>query len=187
MNPIELFHKNGKSAGVFYCYKCHRVAKSKDAAEECCTPTLCKFCGKPCRQYHTCCDDCSKSQSVKAEQERFDKAEKLTKWDGWVFSDGLGFHNGFAESVSDLLDQLDDDEAPEYVWACDPVNFAVASIDDVIRPILENEAAYEGFDSDHLNGIDELKAAIDQFNESNKHIVSYVPNFKKAVLIQKQN
>ena len=186
MNATELFHQDGKSAGVFYCSECRNVAKNSDDADKCCKPTLCQHCGKPSgHRFWTCCDACSKLKSIQAEQDRFDKAKKLTEWDGWVFSEGLGFREGFFESLSDLLDQLEDDEVPKYVWACDPDHFAFARVDDVIRPILENESAYEGFDSDDLSGIEELKAAIEKFNEANKHIVSYIPNFKMAVLINK--
>lgn len=186
MNAIELFHADAKSAGVFYCAKCRYVARSKDDADKCCEPTKCRYCGKPSgRQHWLCCDACQKINDEKKESERFQKAKKVTEWDGWVYLDGTG-RDGFSESVAEFRENWEDDhecdELPEYVWACKQNHFAVADVSDITERIADN--AYEDFEPDDLNGLDELKSAIEKFNEANKDIVSYEPDYNIAVLLK---
>jgi len=75
----------------------------------------------------------------------------------------------------------DDDEKPKYVWACKKNFFAVADVSDITERIADN--GYEDFDPDDLNGLDDLKAAIEKFNEANKDVVSYEPDYGVAILL----
>ena len=52
---------------------------------------------------------------------------------------------------------------------------------------VDEDEAYEDFDCDEILGVDELKAAIEAFNLANKHHVSYVPDYTKAVIIDKED
>lgn len=38
MNATELFHSDGKTAGVWYCAECRVVHKDQPGAEQCCKP-----------------------------------------------------------------------------------------------------------------------------------------------------
>jgi hypothetical protein len=67
------------------------------------------------------------------------------------------------------------------VWSCKKNHFAVADVSDITERICDN--AYEGFDPDDLNGLDELKAAIEKFNDANKDVVSYEPDYGLAILL----
>ena len=104
----------------------------------------------------------------------------MTTWDGWIF-DG----NDFYESVEDMLDMLDGDgrESPEYVWSCKPDYFVKADVGDITEQMADR--AYEDWDPETLNGLDELKVALDRFNEANKHVCSYSPDYSKAIILTK--
>lgn len=182
MNATELFHKDGRTAAVWYCDKCRLVKRTEQEAAQCCLPNIC-VCGKECRNYYTVCDACLALKRERREQERFEKAEKVTQWDGWVFLDGYGYNNGYAETIEEMMDYFDDEglERPKYVWACHAIPFAKASYGDIEERICEN--AYEDFEPENLKGREELKAAIQNFNELNKNIVSYTPDYTKAILI----
>jgi hypothetical protein len=185
MNATELYLKDGRTAGIFFCGQCRIVASSRTFAEDCCQNYKCESCGKDTggRSY-TKCATCINAERKAKEAERFAKAEKLTKWDGWVFCEGLGVGNGFFESIEDMISDIgeDGDESlPEYVWACEANHFVCADVSDITERIADN--AYEDFDVDDLGGLDELSAAIDKFNEVNKDVVSYEPDYTKAVLL----
>lgn len=188
MNAVELFHKDGHSAGVYYCGECRQVHSSNHTIEECCKPYKCKQCGEECKQYHTICDACERVEIARKERERFEKAEKVaeSEWDGWVYCEGTG-NDGFSESVDALIESCKDDEidVPEYAWVCNPKQFATLDIDDIKSLISDRQEAYRDFDPDDLNGLEDLKKALDAFNEANAAIVSYSPDYKRAVIIKK--
>lgn len=186
MNAIELYHQDGKSAGIFYCSSCRHVKRTEGEANECCTPTKCRYCGKESgRQHYLACESCDRANQAKKEEERFEKARKLTEWDGWVYLDGTG-NNGYSESISDFWDNWESDhdeadEKPAYVWACKENHFAVVDISYITDRI--DDDAYEDFNTDGLKGLEELKAAIEKFNEANKDVVSYEPDYGIAILL----
>ena len=185
MNAQELFLSSGKSAGVWYCEKCRIVHRERDQAEQCCGVRKCA-CGKECNPHYTSCDSCMEVREMQRERERFEKSEKLTSWDGPVFCEGYG-NDGYHESVESLLDEIEDNRDgddfvdPEYCWACDKVQFVQASIDDITSR-MEGDMP-EDFDTHDLNGLPELQAALDAFNEANKDQVSWQINYKKSVLL----
>jgi hypothetical protein len=186
MNATELYLKDGRSAGVFYCEKCKIVHRTTAEADQCCMPYHCKGCGKETQRYVNICSACFNKQQDKKEAERFAKAAKITKWDGWVYVEGLGYQNGYFQSVEDLIDYLTDEEDgnyPQYAWTCSANHFVNAEISDITERIGDN--AYEDFNTEDLNGLQELKAAIAKFNDANKDAVSYTPDYTTAVLIEK--
>lgn len=189
MNAIELYHQDGKSACVFYCAQCRHVKRTKEEADKCCEPTKCQYCGKETgRQYSFACDSCDRENQAKKEADRFEKAKKLTEWDGWVYLDGTG-RDGYSESLSDFWDNWEndhdeDDKKPAYVWACKKDHFAVVDVSDITERIADD--GYDDFDVDDLNGLDDLKAAIEKFNEANRDVVSYEPDYGVAILLNGQ-
>lgn len=187
VNAIELFHKDGRSAGVWHCEKCRIVAPSQEQAEACCRPYKCTGCGAECERYHTLCRVCVEAKQEQQERERFDKAEKLTEWDGWVYSDGRGFQDGYFDSLDDFMEFVLEEgiEPPNYVWACKSEAFACIDVDHVLEHIEQN--GYDDFDSDTLKGIPELKAALNAFTEANKDVLSYTPDYSTAVLLTQPN
>lgn len=186
MNATELYLKDGKSAGIFYCEKCRCVAGSQVLAEQCCKDYLCSKCGKDVgSRSWLVCDACRAADEIAKEHERFEKAEKLTTWDGWVYLEGIG-SEGFSQSLSDFYDNWADEhdeggELPKYVWACKVNHFVNADVSDITDRMADE--AYEDWDADTLDGLDELKAALAKFNEVNAAVCSYQPDYSKAILL----
>lgn len=185
MNVTELFHADGRSAAVFYCGKCRIVHRTQAIAEQCCAVTLCEVCGAPAEQYRTVCSACGRAREVQREAERFAKAEKVTDWDGWIFWDGTGFNEGFFSSVEDLEEYLAGDGMqfpPAYVWTCKKIQLVSRIFDRISDYISEN--AYEDWDTSHLSGLPEFKAAVEAFEAANKDQVSWEPSYKQALLLE---
>jgi hypothetical protein len=192
MNATELFHQDGRTAGVFYCGECRHVARTREQADGCCAPYKCTRCGVdvPRKNFRTVCPPCEEAKRQEKEAARFAAAEKVTEWDGWIYSEGHGHSDGYFRDPSELREWIEEDsdegaEMPAYVWTCTEESFARTSMDQITDPISEN--AYEDFDCDSLEGIDALQSAIDAFNEANKRIVSYLPNYKRALILGKSN
>jgi hypothetical protein len=185
MNAIELFRADGTPTGIYHCEKCRIVHRTKQFADKCCAPLLCA-CGAGCPQYYTACDECRRKKYVEKERARFEAAEKVTEWSGAVFSDGYGLNEGYFSSVADFLDywasEHDEEELPEYVWTCDSHSFCQLNYDHIIENATQE--SYDDWDRDEIEGAEALKAAIETFNEVNKHHVSWEPNFKRALLLK---
>jgi len=189
MKATELFHANGKTAGVWYCSECRIVRKTQQEAEECCKPKICTRCKTAeCQEYRTVCKLCNDIIDREREEERFAKAEKVTEWNGPVYSDSHDIGNeGYAENIEEALDWLEcmseDGKIPEYVWTCNERPICHLNFDSIIES--STSEAYEGWETENLNGLEELEAAIEKFNELNKDDVCWLPNYKKALLIKK--
>lgn len=186
MNAQELFLASGRSAGVWFCEQCRTVQKSRELADKCCTPNKCRHCGNDCEKYWTACKNCLDADSVEKERQRFEKAEKVREFDGMVFLEGFGFQNGYFDSVADFIDWWegehgDDVKMPEYVWACTSRPSCRIDLDRVIEDATQD--AHDEYDPEKLTGVDELRAAIDRFNEVNKADKTWTPDFKIAVLL----
>ena len=190
MNPIELFVKSNDAhspAGLFFCEKCRLVARSLQAAQQCCTNYVCSSCGTDTGgQSFTKCDACRLEDDKKLEQARFAAAEKVSakNYDGWVYLDGTG-NEGFSESIDSFLDWWSDetsDAPPAYVWACKPTAFAKIDIGDLIETI--EEAGWPDFDGHYsLKGLADLDVALKKFNAANADIKSFEPDISKAVTL----
>ena len=181
-NPhaIELYHQDGRSAGIFYCSKCRCVAKTEGEANTCCGEKLCK-CGKPTiSKYQAQCHDCwiweHRETETKKEWERFEKARKITPAE---YSGEMVFHEDHYYN-----DEKEIEPAPEYVWATKNVGLTKASTQDVTERILDN--AWDEAEESDLNGIDELAAAIMAFNEANQSIPVYLPDYSTAIVLTPQ-
>jgi len=203
MNALELFHQDGRSAGVHYCAECRHVSKTKEIADACCLPLSCTRCGVdvPRKNFRTVCHPCEEIKQAEREATRFAAAEKVTDWDGWIYCDSpQGNNDGYYRDVGDLEDYIacetpdaetlatmDEEERagllvlPPYVWTCDPEQFASVSFHALMERI--NDNSYDEFDIDTLRGMDELEAACKAFNTLNAGTCSWGPNYKRALLL----
>ncbi len=144
---------------------------------------MCETCGvAPVKQHYSKCDSCCEKALRQKEAERFEAAEKVTAWHGWVYYEGFG-RDGYSESIDELLEEIKDEGAdmPSYVYTCDPAQFVNASISDITERIIDQ--AWEDFEVSDLKGLDALKKAIDEFNEANSGLVVYNENQNRALLI----
>jgi hypothetical protein len=175
-----------------------------EQAESCCADYKCTYCGVdvPRKNFRHACSSCIAEKEREKEAARFAAAEKVTEWDGWLYSDEIqGYKDGYYADVGELMDyiadntpdaeemaELKEDELaeipklPEYLWTCDEERFATASLDSIMENI--SDRGYEDFDTADLKGTEELGAAIDAFNAANAGIVSYSPNYKKALILE---
>jgi hypothetical protein len=187
MKSKQLFHEDGKPSGVWYCGECGRIHRNAGFAASCCD-WRCSKCGQPAPKGWTICDPCRAKQDDAKERAQFDAAEKVTEWDGWVFCDGMDYNNGFFEGIAEFLDFCEDESEPgvghnlpEYVWTCKANHFVKVDCGDITERMADS--AYEDWDPDDLNGIPELTSALAAFVAANKDVVSYAPDYTKAVLL----
>lgn len=190
MNIFQLYRQSGESVNVWVCGKCGKVGWNQQVAEKCCLPHTCRTCGK--EEQLSECWECSKKRHAKKELDRYEKAEKVTTWDGWVFCDeGFGYQDGYFKSVSSLLGYITDHNAdqddplltPEYAWTCQKRQFVSVDAEDIYERIENDESAYEDFERGSLNGTEELETALLAFAKANEDLVSYYPDYSKAVLL----
>ena len=172
-----------KETKLRYCTTCmHTHMEHRDTCWTCgpwfCTRCKCEM---PDRHY-TACKACLLEESEFQESVRFSAAEKLTEWDGPVY-DGSEFY----ASIEDMIEAKDCDgiDVPEYVWACD-----LAPVVNLNKDMLTDEGVvqepYDDFNPDDIVIPELMTKAIEEFNEANKHLVSWSPNFKKAVVINQE-
>lgn len=118
-------------------------------------------------------------QSERRDAARFEKAAKLDTWEGWV-TDG----DTYWDSVETYLDQREDNDWEHtYLWVAVPQR-VIPHLD--VGDIVEHwvtDRGWEDMDTDDLEGVKELQAALDHFVEINKMVVSYVPDYTRAVLL----
>ncbi len=197
MNAQELYQKDGKPTGVYFCGTCRVVHSTQAAADACCVTPTCRECGSDkVRPHLFLCPTCANLDRDRRESEkeklRFEAAEKIQEqdWDGWVCCEGISHQDGYFQSTGELRDYLawsaDDgaeENVPEYVWACKKNAFVKVGLDDIMR-VFEDEG-WEDFDSDDVHGKKELEAALQAFMEANKDVVSYLPDYTKAILLKR--
>lgn len=126
------------------------------------------------------------------EKEQFDRAEKLKEedWSGPVYCDGYGWNDGYFNDLADFYDTVNDQNEyegdntlPKFVWTCNVTPTINLNIDQILESQMEE--AHESFDYRDLHGLDELRAAVDKFNKLNEANVSWTPNYKKCVILNK--
>jgi hypothetical protein len=183
MHPTELFNPDHTSAELYRCGKCQVVHHNLLHAEECCGTYKCRECGTDTGGRHTLlCQACQAEKERRLEAHRFERAEKITTWDGWVHLPNTG---RFAPNLQDLLGYLPPNYVhPTYVWTCTGEQFAHVSLDQIIEQMSDN--AYEDFQFADLKGVPELIAALEAFNEANKDNPTgriYHPDYTRALLV----
>jgi len=154
---------------AFKCLNCNKVYLKEDIAKDCCAPKFCQSCGKQLNNYMLKCDSC-------IEKQRFEKAEKLNEWEGKVY------HNDeYYDSVEEFIESCEDNEneIPEYIYVAEPRKWKGLNID--LDSQLEDE--YEDA-IENIVEITELEEFLKKWNEK-QNIISFVPNFKKVVMIKK--
>lgn len=179
---IELYKKDGATAGIYYCSECRAVFKTEPEAKNCHGERLCG-CGEPITErYRSKCSACQakdwREEEVEREDDRFEKAKKIPadQYDGEM----VYANDKYYESVDDALDGYLEGQEPEYVWACKNVGVQRADLEDITEHIVEN--MWEDADSSDLNGLDELQTALDAFNEANRSIRVWGPDYSTAIL-----
>jgi len=193
MNAIQLTRSdNGRDMPLWVCEKCNQWSQSKGCADLCCAP--CETCGKPAeRGSMGQCSDCRWREFNARERAKLEKlaaeAKRDPDWSGWVYSDDYhGGNDGYFESVEEFVERVEDDFArdpmtprPAYVWATVARRIVNIGVDDVLGLITEDRP--EDFETSDCNGLNELKAALEAFNNANQDLM-YEPDRRIIVPIK---
>jgi len=128
------------------------------------------------------------AQSARRDAQRLEKADKIlwSLWDGWVTDD-----DRYWESVGEYLDEVsegddpltDDNAQVAYLWAARP-QVVIHDLDasDVVEHLV-CDRGWEDMGIDDLNGVKELQSALDAFVKANETVVSYTPDYTKAIIL----
>lgn len=191
MNAYYLHKPDGTKTEVSACGICGQIAGKGnfDISQKCCT---CYECGailgpeeKSTRAlYHR---DCENKRHAVIEMKRLEKAELVTDYSGPVYCEGVpggSFGDGYFSDIGELEDMLndapDDTGRPEFAYCCTSSSAAHLSTDSILESATE-EAFEDAIDS--LSGVDELRAAVDAFNEANKDVLSWDWDMKRKVAV----
>jgi hypothetical protein len=196
MNAQQLYRADGTATSVWSCSKCGRPA-TQDLAEKCC---ICKYCGKEVGdeiERHFACLDAKQSQN---RADRLANAELVENWDGPVFWENAPFEGdlgeGFFDSLAELIEEYQEWEPdpddygegqpipslPERVHLCEIVPFKGIDMGRIVEDLTEEMFEDAG---DHLVALDPLEKAIQNFNKANEALVTYRPDYRRAVLVPK--
>ncbi|MCK5616289.1 hypothetical protein KAR91_81255 [Candidatus Pacearchaeota archaeon] len=181
---VQLFHEDGKPAGVGYCKSTKHVYKDIEALAN-------DYYG-----IHTTDEEKKQLNGIKREEfrekerkkeaDQFDKAEKkkFSEWDGEMVFYGEDHYYeicDFLESIFELYG-ANYDLYPKYVWATKPVPYITKknAYDDVYQNDIES--ANCEFDLT-IHGEKVLQMSLDAFVDANKENVLYWPDYSLALLI----
>ncbi len=170
---------------TYQCSICRKYYLDEHVADSCCTsspvapatPAKKCECGAELKYYyHVSCEPCR-------EKYRFEQAEKIESYDGWIYAESLESHNeGFFESVDDMIEYCEDDKViPEYVYATKKIVWRGACIDNLLDSL---DDFYDEAD-EHIVDFEELETFITEWNKK-QNIVSYRPDYTKVILIKKE-
>lgn len=195
MNATELYLKDGRPTGVYFCSVCRGTYPDKGPADECCSlHKKCVGCGELIlrKSPKIACPSCVVKKRIAQEQERFNKAAKVAEWDGMIYSEGHGpeyFYNlnEFIEWIDDASFPDNRLKLPEYVWTCEPNRVVNVDVSVIVNHIGDSELAPDDFDPEDLNGLDELQGALIKFNSLNEDFITYTPNYNLALILKKQS
>ncbi len=185
MKAFYLHKPDGTPTQISACGVCGTVGAVFAEQEKCCA---CRICGQPFteeerKQRRHSHYECETEAYQRREQERLEKAELLSDWDGWVYCDGAYHNDGFFADMDELTDYLDDQPGfsrPEFVFCCTSRPVALLKLEEILES--ETEECYDSA-SDDLKGIEELDAAIQTFNTLNADVLSYNVDYKHKIAV----
>lgn len=180
MNAVELFHADGKPAGVHYCANCRCVRGSLDDAEQCCRPSVCP-CGAECPRGWLSCDACRAAEYRRRQYEHFASVQKqcIDDYDGVMvcIGDRVLTVDGLEEHVNDMLAEFIADGGdlskwePPIVYATSPTQHMI-DVDAAIEHALDE--AYEGAERDiDKQAIADLTATVDAWSRAHMPTTHY--------------
>lgn len=189
MNTKHLVFSDSTDSGLWSCGKCGKLYRGNSAeefAERCCR---CSECGGEIGKgdYTTIHAACSIERSSRINAKRLESAQEMQDYDGWVYVDRLGRQHGFFPSVDELIEYCHENkiDIPEFAFCCEENQFFI----DWERAI-ENAESQIGLDfcEDYepeydRESVKAFAVACAAFNEANKHIKTYDPDFKRKVRI----
>jgi len=188
MNPIQLHTPDGRPTDDWQCTRCghthtieggrpsDRSAINRERAEECC---LCRTCGKEIGRFAIWCEACD--PMVDRGPRADDPTVPLTP----DYTGPTWIGGNFFASVAELAAHLDEQEdagtssvegRPTLAWAAKRRGYT-----------LDWDDAVEAMDLPHrdipLEGLDELRRAVERFNEANRENEPWMVDWTRAVAV----
>ena len=162
------------------CGECKTVRGAYVEAYKCCLPRLCSVCSKVTgNRYHDLCNACSRKEAVEKEQSMWDKMPEV-EYTGGPIHDGVRFF----ENDEDYWECYFENDGDGVVELCNVKKVGHNLSPDCVLDFINERALEEIEDHDlKLDGMDELKVALEKFFESQTYMI-WVPNGKKATLKQ---
>lgn len=183
MNPIQLQYPDGTPADCWQCGECKMFYRGEDkgVAERCC---VCKRCEKstfrgPQSARSYVCESCWHPYHAELAAKKLERAVELTDYDGPIVTAG----DKYFRDMDALLDEMDDDELPEFVHTCHVHHYQV-NPDNIYEMVLGD--APEDHDVDILEGVEAFNAAIAAFNAANSDkdaATWWEPDYKHKVRV----
>lgn len=169
------------------CKECQRFwGKDEHMARWCCASTQPCECGGRIESGWSVCKACRNKAEAERELARFQKATKVTDFDGPILTDFTSHNEGFFENLDELIDWLacePESEIPEYVWTCDFKPLDDLDIGDILENLICEHA--EGTE-DRIKGHEILEKAFKEFADANKDVCSWEPNYSVALIISEE-
>lgn len=167
----------GKGPGMFH------AESGFDFAKRHCGPWICKTCGEEHDRKHQptcrkCFDEAWAKKCAEKEAKRFEKAEKITEYDGLVYCEVASSGDGYFHSVQDLIDhcECEDIDVPSYAWACTAFKPQINVVD------MFEQALDEHHEGCELDCTEELAKYVEQWNAKQTG-TSWMTDYSRAVLI----
>ena len=158
VKPIVMTSADGKHS-TYACGECGKVygEQNKDLVEGCCAKRSCGNCGKETPRFVDKCYDCR-------EQERLQAAEIVENEHGFYIGDK------FYDEVEDLEGVYLPGHAPDRAWAAYQEPVKLLDLDDELYHLIEQMgySTEECEPLDFWDGVEELRKAVDQFNDLNR-------------------
>jgi len=157
-------------------------ARNLAEAEQCCAPGVCRFCGEPTEaKPHKAMDYHSKCMRVDMEKKRLEKAEKINEadWDGGCF-----YNDHWYDNVDEARENFDGppDEWPEYLTVAEEKHVAPLDASQILESHGEDMQFGDWNPLDNVS-VDDLKKALQPFNDEITTIVYYEENLHKVVVL----
>lgn len=171
--------------GLRFCYVEENGKGYVEPCRECNAGKLyvCKHCKKANKNNYCNCNKAREVRNIARDTAHYEKAEKLNpeQCNSWVYAEGIGYNEGYFESVDALIEHCEDEgmEIPDWVYCCVEQKHKL-DIDCAIEHMLDD--AFEGA-RDCLTDEKELCKFVEEWN-AKQNIVSYYPDYKKVVILQ---
>lgn len=157
------------------CAHCRIVHHDEKSARDCCRQPYCQRCGTEVQRHFSLCRHCIKDRRIQS-------ATEVTDYDGPVYDEASDVY--YAD-LGAMFDALEDEDLPEYVYACTVTRVARENPNRLVDWLCERvlDGHHEDAELDHL---DELTEAIAAWL-TKQTTESWEPDYKRKVRLRAEN
>lgn len=162
--PVPLYAKDDPEPRAYACGQCGYVFGGGNdptplvvLARQCCSGAKCKYCQVAVPRGMVHCGGCQQAHTEAEERDMILRAARITsaEWTGPVYNPAQGARGWYA-SVEKMLEDLDGEEMPTWVWGGEVVPLAL-NAEQILQNALE-EASEDAIEEGGLatSGLQEL-------------------------------